>query len=331
MPSLQEIAAATGLSPSTISRVLRGHGDVSDATREQVQKELTRVGYPQGGRFSRRGRPAKATRQAMVAVVCEDHARLRRNPFFAPIVAAALEVGAGLGTRPVALDWPDGGAPPPELASVDGAVFIDTCMASVRAYAQHGLAVSVDAYHPLSGADGVIADYRGGVFACVQRLLGKGHRRIALLSAARGEGDGFYTQVYDGARRALDLEGVDPGPGFVAGKAITPEEGYSLAQQLLARPAHERPTALLGSDHPMLGALRAAHDLGLRVPQDVALAGVDDIELGRYSVPRLSTVRVDKEALARMALERILWRIAHPRTPICRMVIECPFIERDTC
>ncbi len=331
MPSLHEIAHATGLSPSTISRVLRGHGDVSDSTRQQVQQELRRLGYPTSGKFSRRGRPAKAARQAIVAVVCNDHAEVSRNPFFAPIAAAALAAGSELNARTVPLDWPDNGVRPPELESVNGAVFIETWGQHVKAYAQKNVAVTVDAYHPQIGADGVIADYRGGVYDCVQKLLAKGHRRIALISASKFAGEGFYTQVYDGARLAMDLEGVDAGPGFVAGKAATPAEGYAIAQQLLAKPANERPTALIGSDHPMLGALRAAHDLGLRVPQDVAIAGVDDIELGRFSVPRLSTVRVDKETMGRMAVERVLWRLAHPTSPVCRILVDCPFIERDTC
>ncbi|MCW8129963.1 MAG: LacI family DNA-binding transcriptional regulator [Planctomycetota bacterium] len=331
MPSLHEIAAATGLSPSTISRVLRGHGDVSEATRQQVQKELRRLGYPQGGRFSRRGRPSKVSRKAVVAVVCSEHAAVRKNPFFAPILSAALECGAELGLRAEPIDWPDHAAQPPDLDAVNGAVFIETQLAHIKAYAQKNIAATVDAFHPSSGADGVIADYRSGIFDCVARLLAKGHRRIALLSAARGGGDGFFQQVYDGARRALDLEGVDPGPNFVAGQATTPSEGYAIAQKLLAKPAGERPTALFGSDHPMLGALRAAHDLGLRVPQDVAVAGVDDIELGQFSVPRLSTVRVQKELLGQLAVERVLWRMTHPRTPVIRILLECPYIERDTC
>ena len=191
--------------------------------------------------------------------------------------------------------------------------------------------VTVDWYEAGQGADGVVPDYRRGAFEAVSALLNCGHRRIALTSSRRGPGENFESELYDGVRRAFDLAGAPFSEDLVAGYAVTPEDGYALAKRLLSLPKEQRPTALFGSDHGMLGALRAAHDLNIRVPEQLALVGVDDIELGRYSVPRLSTVRVDKEALARTAVDRALWRIANRSAPVCRLVIDCQFIQRDSC
>ena len=191
--------------------------------------------------------------------------------------------------------------------------------------------VTVDCYLPGSGADGVIPDYRRGAFECVSYLIGKGHERISLISAERSAEENCFAQLYDGARRAREDAGLRAGRHLVAGLATTPEEGHALASKLLKLPKGQRPTALVGSDYAVLGALRAAHDLEVRVPEQLALVGVDDIELSRYSVPRLSTVKVDKELLARIAVERLLWRLGRPEAPQCRLTIDCPLILRDTC
>ena len=334
MKTLEQIAESTGVSVSTISRVLHGRDDVNADTRERVLNELRRAQYSLDSKPTRRGRPSLRDRKTKrMAIVCHSHAEVRRNPFSAPILTAALEAGGPLGAEMSSVDWPSEHTTPEALGECDAVISIGGIGATsqLQALAARMPVVTVDCYLPGLGADGVVPDYRGGAFEAVSALLQAGHTRIALTTAARVAGDGFEAQIYDGARRALDLAGVQPFEQFVAGYAATPEDGYAMGQRLLNVAAEKRPTALFGSDHGILGALRAAHDLKLRVPEQLALVGVDDIELGRYSVPRLSTVRVDKEALARSAVERALWRILNPRAAVCRLVIDCQFIRRDSC
>ncbi|MCZ7649262.1 MAG: LacI family transcriptional regulator [Planctomycetota bacterium] len=330
MPTLTEIAAATGLSTSTISRVLRGHFDVAETTRRQVEQALAEHGY-RAGNGPRRGRPAKADRLASIAIVFNDRQRIRRSPFFAPLFDQTLDLLPRCGARVQALEWPRAmERMPAELERSDGALALDASHEQVARMLQRMPVVTMDCARPGLHADAVLADYRQCAFDALRILIGKGHRRFALLSAAREGQESFEMQIYDGARRALDLAGIEPGPDWVAGNVGSPEGGYALARQVLARPAAERPTALFGSDHAMLGALRAAHDLGLKVPKDVAVLGVDGIELGEFSVPRLSTIKVDKEAMVRTAAERVMWRLSHPHSPVCRIVLDCPYIERDS-
>jgi DNA-binding LacI/PurR family transcriptional regulator len=334
--TLEQIAESTGVSVSTISRVLHGREDVSAQTRERVLTELRRAQYSLAAKPTRRGRPAlRARKTKKIAIICNSHAETRRNPFAAPILTAALEAGSPLGAEMLSVDWPEQHAGvPEELNGADGAdaaITISCAARHIAPLAARMPVVTVDCYLPGCGADGVVPDYRRGAFDAVTALLKAGHTCISLTSAARGSGDSFEVQIYDGARRALDLAGVSPSEHFVAGYAATPEDGYVLGKKLLSLPESQRPTALFGSDHGMLGALRAAHDLTIRVPEQLALIGVDDIELGRYSVPRLSTVRVDKEALARSAVERALWRINARGAALCRLVIDCEFIQRDSC
>jgi DNA-binding LacI/PurR family transcriptional regulator len=332
--TLEEIAEATGVSTSTISRVLHGRDDVSSETREKVLGELRRANYSLSSKPSRRGRPSLRERKLKkIAVICRNHAEVRRNPFSAPILTAALEAGAPHGAEMLSVDWPDEQAAiPDQLQEADAAIALSFYLSRhIQTLGDRLPVVTIDTYCPGSGVDGVLPDYRGGTFEAVSALLAAGHTRISLTTAAKRDGDLFEAQIYDGARRALDLAGVAPWEHFVAGYASTPEDGYVMGKRLHSLERSHRPTALVGSDHGLLGALRAAHDLNIRVPEELALVGVDDIELGRYSVPRLSTVRVDKEALARTAVERALWRISNRTSPVCRMIIDCPFIQRDSC
>jgi LacI family transcriptional regulator len=337
MRTLEQISRDTGVSVSTISRVLHGRDDVSAPTRERVQDALRRARYSLLSKPTRRGRPAlrqKLTKK--IAVLCKSHAEVRRNPFAAPILMAALEAGApnlAGGSEMISVDWPDEQAALPDaLNEMDAAIAI-CCTRDLSAVAAKLPLVTVDWYAAGNGCDGVVPDYRRGAFDALSALLASGHRRIALTSSRRGvgPGEGFEAELYDGARRAFEMADAPVWEHLVAGYAVTPEEGYAMGKRLLSLSAEQRPTALFGSDHGMLGALRAAHDLNIRVPEQLALIGVDDIVLGRYSVPRLSTVRVDKEALARTAVDRALWRIANRTAPVCRLLIDCQFIQRDSC
>ncbi|MFC0003788.1 substrate-binding domain-containing protein [Micromonospora siamensis] len=97
-------------------------------------------------------------------------------------------------------------------------------------------------------------------------------------------------------------------------------DGYRAARALLA--ADPRPDAVVCSSDPLaIGAMRAAFDLGLRVPEDVAVIGMGDSEEGRYWRPALSSVSVDTAGLAREAVARIVARIARPGAPPARITV----------
>ena len=144
-------------------------------------------------------------------------------------------------------------------------------------------------------------------FAGARRLTGHlvelGHRRIGLLA-------GPDNWLASAARRAghvsaLADAGVLPDPALALPGEPTVRFGYEAARHLLDRP--DRPTALLGfNDKAASGALAAAAQLGLRVPEDLSIAGFDDIDLSRATRPMLTTVRQPLPELGRMAVSLLV-------------------------
>lgn len=162
----------------------------------------------------------------------------------------------------------------------------------------------------------VLADNATGAYLATRHLLDQGHRRIALL-----EGPTKYKTLAErkqGFLRALDQSGLTPDPRLLV-KPIhaSPRKGYFEAQALLAIPADERPTAIFAiSDKTALGALDALKDVGVHVPEEMALAGFDDISDSAHVVPALTTVRVPMQDMGEVAVQQLVSRIEGGRSPI---------------
>ena len=132
------------------------------------------------------------------------------------------------------------------------------------------------------------------------------------------------------ARTALREAGLEPDPDLLQPAVhYRRADGYDAATRLLDH--DERPDAIFCySDLLAMGALRAVFDAGLRVPEDVAIIGIDDIEEGRYSRPSLSTVSLDTPFIARHAVARIAERIADPAAPAVEVVAPHAVIPRES-
>lgn len=187
--------------------------------------------------------------------------------------------------------------------------------------------------------DCVASNYRAATQEAMAYLLALQHRRIGLIFGVRppsanlgGDlpvdlaGGGDRMQPYQDALRAAGLP-VDPALIVTCGTTV--EDGYRTALQLLKLP--ERPTALIAiNDLLAIGALRAANDLGLRVPADVSLVGYDDVPLSNYLVPRLTTGSKDTVQVGREAAKMLLARIADPDRPHQRVDVQAHFIVRES-
>ena len=151
----------------------------------------------------------------------------------------------------------------------------------------------------------------------VGHLIATGHRRIAIIRGSAGNFDA--AERTKGYRAALREGGLETNPEFECDGDFTEAGGYAAALELISR--DPRPTAIFAANDSMaIGALSALRESGVRVPEDIAVAGFDDIPLARYMDPPLSSVHVPISDLGARGVEILLDAITHKLEPTRRRV-----------
>lgn len=321
-PTLADVASTAGVSVSTASLAFSGSGPIAEETRARVLAAAERLGYSGPNPL---GRSLRSGRSGIAAVIIGDH--LRRS-FRDPVAIQVLDglTGAlsqlGLGVllipalpdpeRPTAVD------PLVESAAMDAAVLIwgfrtdDPVLAVLR---RRGVPVVVGEGPSTTTAPVVSIDDQTGSAALGRYLLELGHERVAVVSlpfdAARrcGPVDAARRAQLDWAptrHRLLGLESVGIRPTVVMeAEASLVEAGREAGLRVLQGGPGERPTAVVAqSDLLAAGVLIAARELGLRVPDDVSVAGFDGLDLPWLAPDVLTTVvqplQARGEAMGRM-------------------------------
>jgi len=160
---------------------------------------------------------------------------------------------------------------------------------------------------PSVGIDGVSVNDRNGAFQATRYLVGRGHSQIGFLDASSRNGN---FEKLEGYQEALRDAGLPFDPALVAATdGDHSRSGYFALDLLMG--GRTRPTAVLGdNDSIALGALHWCHKHNLKVPQDLAIMGFDNIPSTEFAYPPLSTVNYDVEAVSRMAVDRLMRLIA---------------------
>lgn len=175
------------------------------------------------------------------------------------------------------------------------------------------------------GAFGV--DNVAGARAMTEHLIGLGHRRIAHLRGATGNRDA--ADRLEGWRTAMLAAGL-PTDELVLSGDFTEASGHRAAQALVE--AGALPDALFASNDAMaIGAMSAFQDAGLAIPDDIAVAGFDDVPLARYLQPALTSVRVPLEALTRQAVEHLLASVGGETLPTEAITFPTDLVVRASC
>lgn len=299
--TLAQVAEQAGVSVSTVSKVLNGREDVAKATRERVEGLLELHGYRRGTKSVAeaplielvfheidslwameliRGVESVAKVNDASVVLTESGTRhspgpewingvLRRRPLGVVLVFSSLplEYKQQLRSRSIPFVIIDpAGDPEPDVPSVGS------------------------------------ANWSGGV-AATRHLIECGHSRIAMIT---GPEDMLCSLArLDGFRSAMNMAGLEVGPGYVLYGDFHVEGGFRRGMDLLGRP--DRPTAIFaGSDLQALGVLEAARVHGLRVPDNLSVVGYDDVAVARWSSPALTTVHQPLRQMAESATQMIL-------------------------
>jgi LacI family transcriptional regulator, galactose operon repressor len=299
--TIREIADLAGVSIATVSRVLNGREDVAPDTRERVSRVISEHGYT----ANRQARGLSAGRTGLVGVLVP----LVFPVYFSDILAGVLEA---LNERDLhAVLSPTGHEYEREVnvlaqlmhGLTDGALIMLPEEASdelLQLIDQGYRFVVVDPRTPLDDhIPSVSATHAAGATQMMEHLLGLGHRRIAMITGPRG-----WIATEDrrrGCHAALAAAGILPAPELELEGDFEIAGGREAAAALLD--LAEPPTAVFAfNDNLAIGALQEAQARGLRVPDDLSVAGFDDVEHARIVSPALTTVRQPLAEMGRTAV-----------------------------
>src|SRR5262245_22090798 len=319
--TIYEVAERAGVSIATVSRALRDSELVAAPTRRRVQKVAEELRF----RPSRAGRALAEGQHAANGIVFPDLS----GPYYAEVVLGYEEVVAELGRSVLILATngrPNAAEAVLELAGrVDGMVIMGRTVADgvVARIADTGLPLVLLARTPVGLVDTVTADNEQSARDLTAHLLGHGHRTFAFLGDPDESPD--VAGRYAGFGQALTLGGIDTPAATPC--AFDVRAGYTAARELLTR---ARPDAVVcANDEVALGALRAAEDLGLSVPADLALTGWDDIMAAHYA--RLTTVHQSMRELGATAARWLDERIQGGTTQSRHEVLPTRLVVRASC
>ncbi|MEG8275391.1 LacI family DNA-binding transcriptional regulator [Streptomyces sp. AHA2] len=303
--SLKDVAALAGVSVKTVSNVVNGYTYVAPPTREKVERALAELDY-------RPNLSARNLRQGRTGVVALALPELDA-PYFAELTRFVIDAATERGWT-VVIEQTDG-RPERERQvlegireqRIDGLIFSPiTVGRDELADRDDSTALVLLGERIFEGPTHHVAiDNMRAAREVTEHLLSLGHTRIAAIGRQTSPNANTAHLRLAGYKEALASAGLP------YDEALAPptdsyhrRDGAQVMARLLA--LDEPPQAVFCfNDLLALGAQRTALAQGLRIPQDVALAGFDDIEDGRYSTPTLTTVSPDKEQLARVAVEML--------------------------
>jgi DNA-binding LacI/PurR family transcriptional regulator len=323
--TLVDVARRAGVSYQTVSRVINGHPNVAPATRERIVNAIEALNYLPNVA----ARNLVTRRSRTVGIISYGVTYYGPTQMLTHIEASfrEREYGLTLSTIPE-MSLPAIYAAIRELLgrAVDGIVMITPLAGidtdKIQRLCRHVPFVMIDIEHGASSPS-VVIDQRSGGMLAARHLLALGHREIAEIrgphawSAALLRHEGLVAVLQEaGITPALSLEGD-----------WTAKSGYAAAHQLLA--AGLPFTGLFASNDQMaLGAMRALHEHGLRVPDDVSVVGFDDLPESAYFEPPLTTIHQDFTSLGRESAEYLNDLIDDRPTTLMQHVLSPELIVR---
>jgi len=322
MPTIHDVALHAGVSITTVSHVVNNTRPVSDKGRERVEVAIRKLGYVP----SAVARSLKSNTTRTLGMLIPNSA----NPYFAEIARIVEDRCFDAGYTLIVCNTDDEAHRQSVCLQVlaerriDGLIVVSTGDDDSLKAQLHGLkmpTVLVDREINDPSCDLVETAHLNGGLLAVRHLLMLGHRRIACIGGLVGVRSG--EQRIEGWRQAhveasLPQESDDT---LLWRGGFTCQGGYE-AMHAILRTVRLPSAIFVCNDLMAIGALRAAHEVGLRVPENMSIIGFDDIELSSYTSPPLTTVAQPKERLGGMAVDMLLERVSGRRHDICNVVLQ---------
>lgn len=334
MPTIKEVAKRAGVAQSTVSLVINEKRHVSPATRQKVLKAVRELNY-----HPRRSARVLATRRTgNIGFILSDEHFYQAEPFYTRIFLGT-EFEARKHFYYVLLTTVGDEFNPRKFVprflvekNVDGVILTGKVSDSLIYYIRDSgiRLVLIDYYPKDSRFPAVLIDNLHGAYEAVNHLIALGHRRIGFIG-----GSTDHPSISDrlkGYAQALEEAGLARHNSLVAADQpdSSAEGGYSAARRLL-RPSLRSTAIFATNDSMAVGAIRAATEAGLNVPDDLAIVGFDDIEIASHADPPLTTMRVPKEEMGALAVRKIAEMIESGHERSVKTLVSAELIVRGSC
>jgi DNA-binding LacI/PurR family transcriptional regulator len=328
-PTIKDVAGLAGVSVATVSYVVNGTRTVATPTRHRVEAAIAQLGYEPNSA----ARGLKRRRAASIALVVPD----LRNPFFAEL-AGGIEAVALERDVLLVLCSTDASAEREAYYArllngrrVDGVVYLTGTglpPASLLELALSEPVVFVDERLPGVEVPFVGVANRGGARAVMEHVLASGHTDIAIIAGP----EALWTaeQRLAGYREALASAGHDPDRARLLRGDYREQSGAQAVDRLWDGDARQPTVLVAANDLMAVGAIERLRQRGLRVPEDVSVAGFDDIPLARLLQPALTTVRQPADELGRAAAHALFARLDDPAAALAHVELPADLVIRDS-
>jgi LacI family transcriptional regulator len=314
MVTSEQVARLAGVSRATVSRVLNGSTRISDEARERVHNAIKALGYEPN--IVAQNLARQRSRLIALSLFHEDEglaiSQLGQieNYFYVDMVRhierEAIAAGYDLFLPSLPRSKPENYIRSLQARRAAGIIMLAIDQSDPRIPALISTeipTVFVDTMGTGSHATYVQSDYIDGARQLAEHLLSLGHRKIAFLTGPLT--DPTSTERLLGCQQVLARAGIPLDSHLLCQAEWSTDDAYRAAKAFLSQ-QRDFTAIVAGSDMMAIGILRALHEAGLRVPADVSLTGFDDVALSQYTFPPLTTVRQDKEAMGRGAIQRLV-------------------------
>ena len=324
--TLRDVAQLAGVSYQTVSRVVNKMSKVSPHTLERVNQAIAELNYQP----NRAARSLKTGKSNAIHVLAFDVFNLRTIPYM-EVVAYEKSYQLRITALHQKYSLPEMRQKLSEIVTsqVDGIVL--SMPWSTVPYQElldwgGGIPLVVVGSNLGPETNSVLIDQQAGSRLAVQHLLDLGHRQFAEITGT--------IERYDDARirhetyhELLRANGIQPGPS--EGGNFNMESGFQAMNRLLEQ---NRPfTALVcANDEMALGAMRAAHNAGIKIPQNLSVVGFDDQDFASFCTPTLTTVQQDSDALGRQTIQHLVSLIQDPNAAAHHRVLYPKLIVRQS-
>ena len=328
--NLKQVAELSGVSVRTVSNVVNGYQYVAPETRQRVQTAIDALGY----RPNAAARSLRTGRTGLLALVIPA----LDQPYFAELARAVVQHATAAGYT-VVLDQTDADrdreldllSGQPGRTMFDGLILNPLTLTSADIPERPARPIVLLGERAIAtSADHVHIDNVAAARVATEHLIAGGRRHVAVIGTQDIPSGQSARLRLQGAMIALAEAGLTAHPSLLRpSDTYTRMAGYTAMQEILDS-GRSVDAVFCFNDSMAIGALRALRERRVRVPDDVAVVGFDDIEEGQFSAPPLTTVRPDKDAIARIAVERLVARIGGESGPGQEIEVGFDLVVRET-